>query len=287
MKGILKKYWKIGFGLLWLAFIAWLPFCLELIDEPEFLRGIGLFLLGIGVAPLGLYLAYKRTATLEVQTATEKEKNVTDAFAKSVELLGNEREAARQGGIYALGRIAKDNPELHPMIMDIIASYIRQESHGKFKDAYKEKHEDQTSEKASDKKDRAEQIIQSLRSEPVSMDIEAAVSVIRDRKTEYDRRPKEDGFFLDLSNAYLFNVDFSSTKLSKTNFSDSVMMRCIFDDTDLSGANFVGADLRESDFRRADLQGAELRKAKLTREQVNTMLVDEKTRLPDEFMPPS
>ena len=282
MKGILKKYWKIGFGLIWLAFIAWLPFCLELIDEPEFLRGIGLFLLGIGVAPLGLYLAYKRTATLEVQTATEKEKNVTDAFAKSVELLGNEQVAARQGGIYALGRIAKDNPELHPMIMNIIASYIRQESRGKFKDVYKEKYEDQTSAEDSDKKYRTEQVIQSLRSEPVSMDIEAAVSVIRDRNTEHDRQPKEDGFFLDLSNAYLFNVDFSRTKLSKVNFSDSVMLNCIFEHTDLSEASFVGSDLRESDFRDVDL-----RKAKLTREQVNTMLVDEKTRLPDEFMPPS
>ena len=91
------------------------------------LRGIGFFLLGIGVAPLGLYLASKRTESLKVQTETEKEKAVTDAFAKSVELLGSQRDAARQGGIYALGRLANDNPTLHPMIMDIVASYIRQE----------------------------------------------------------------------------------------------------------------------------------------------------------------
>ena len=136
----MKRIFEILLGGSWLAFIfliaiGKIPSISEFLainDKPELLRGIGLFLLGAGIAPLGLFLAYNRTESLKLQTETEKEKAVTEAFAKSVELLGNEREAARQGGIYALGRLAGDNPTLHPMIMDIVSSYIRQESRSRF-----------------------------------------------------------------------------------------------------------------------------------------------------------
>ena len=147
MKGIWKNHRKFLLGGIWLFVIvpATILTILSLGEvsairgKPELLRGIGLFMLGLGVAPLGLYLAFNRTESLKFQAetekekaVTEKEKAVTEAFAKSVELLGNKREAARQGGIYALGRLAGDNPDLHPMIMDIVASYIRQESRHRF-----------------------------------------------------------------------------------------------------------------------------------------------------------
>ena len=142
----MKRIFGILFGVAWLVFIVLvaigkIPYLSQFLcidGKPELLRGIGLFMLGVGVAPLGLYLAYNRTESLKLQANTEKGKAVTEAFAKSVELLGNKREAARQGGIYALGRLASDNPNLHPMIMDIVASYIRQESRSRF---VKEKNE--------------------------------------------------------------------------------------------------------------------------------------------------
>ena len=131
-----KKYWKVLLGGLWLSIVVALAVCIVVLEteiliingRPELLRGIGFFLLGAGVAPLGLFLAYNRTGSLKLQAETEKEKAVTEAFAKSVELLGHQREAVRQGGVYALGRFADNYPDLHPMIMDIVACYIRQES---------------------------------------------------------------------------------------------------------------------------------------------------------------
>ncbi len=254
MKRILKKYWKILAGVLWLLFVVSIPFWLYgfsvIKTNPELLRGIGLFVLGIGVAPLGLCLAYDRTESLRTQTKTEEEKNVTDAFAKSVELLGNEKIASRQGGIYALGRIAGDNPKLHPMIMDIVASYIRQESRDSFKlELQGGKNEDK--------------LIEEFSSKPVSMDIEAAVAVIRQRNMENDKLPGEFGYFLDLSNAYIFNADFSDTKLTRVNFSDSVMMNCNFDNTDLLKSNFKASNLKGSYFRDCDLREADLRRADL------------------------
>lgn len=191
MKGILT----IFLGVVWLVFVVLVAVgkipCISqfpgINGEAELLRGIGFFLLGIGVAPLGLYLAYNRTESLKLQTETEKEKAVTEAFAKSVELLGNKREAARQGGIYALGRLAGDNPTLHPMIMDIVASYIRQESRNRFFRAKDEREE--KAEKSIGK----EHLIDELRSEPMPMDIEAAISVIRERRIEHDKKPGEGG----------------------------------------------------------------------------------------------
>ena len=217
-------------------------------------------MLGLGVAPLGLYLAFNRTESLKFQTETEKEKAVTEAFAKSVELLGNKREAARQGGIYALGRLAGDNPDLHPMIMDIVASYIRQESRHRF---FSEKKERKEREDRSIDKD---ELIDELRSEPMAMDIEAAIAVIRERNSNNDKILRKGEDFLDLSNAYIFNADFSNTKLSKVNFSDSVMVDCFFDETDLSKSNFIESNVEGSSFVASNLKGSSM-----TQEQVNSM----------------
>ena len=265
MKGILT----ILFGGAWLIFIVLvavgkIPYISQFLGingKAELLRGIGFFLLGIGVAPLGLYLASSRTESLKVQTETEKEKAVTDAFAKSVELLGSQRDAAKQGGIYALGRLANDNPTLHPMIMDIVASYIRQESRNRF---FKEKNErEEKANKIIDK----DKLIGELRFEPMPMDIEAAIAVIRERDVLHDKTPGEGEYLLDLSNAYIFTADFSNTKLSRVNFSDSVLINCVFDKTDLSESNFVASNLKESS---------------ITQEQVDRMGdTNEKTVLPE------
>ena len=287
MKRIFKNHWKILVGLLWLAFVVVILSCIK--DEPELLRGIGLFLLGTGIAPLGLLLAYNRTESLKFQAetekekavtekekaVTEKEKAVTEAFAKSVELLGNKREAARQGGIYALGRLAGDNPDLHPMIMDIVASYIRQESRHRF---FSEKKEREERENKSIDKDG---LIDELRSEPMAMDIEAAIAVIRERNTNNDKILRKGEDFLDLSNAYIFNADFSNTKLSKVNFSDSVMVDCFFDETDLSNSNFIESNVGGSSFVASNLKGSSI-----TQNQVDSMGdTNEKTVLPEGLSP--
>lgn len=265
MKGtltiLLGGAWLIFIVLVAVGKIPYLSQFLGINGKAELLRGIGFFLLGIGIAPLGLYLASNRTESLKVQTETEKEKAVTDAFAKSVELLGNQREAARQGGIYALGRLANDNPDLHPMIMDIVTSYIRQESRNRF---FKEKNEREEKANKSIDKDK---LIDELRSEPMPMDIEAAISVIRERKIEHDKKPGEGEELLDLSNAYIFNADFSNTSLTRSNFSDSVLINCVFDKTDLSQSNFIASNLKGSS---------------VTQEQVDRMGdINEKTVLPD------
>lgn len=279
----MKRILKILLGGSWLVFIfliaiGKIPSISEFLainDKPELLRGIGLFLLGAGIAPLGLYLAYNRTDSLKLQAGTEKEKAVTEAFAKSVELLGNKREAARQGGIYALGRLATEHPSLHPMIMDIVASYIRQESRNRF---FKEKSEREKKKGSLIEKD---ELIDDLRSEPMPMDIEAAIAVIRERKIEHDKKLREGEDFLDLSNAYIFNANFSNTRLSRVNFSDSVMVDCFFDETDLSESNFI-----ESNFGGSSFIASNLKESFMTEEQADSMGdSDGDTVLPERYLP--
>ena len=238
----LERHWKddpdILVGIRWLVSVAIFGGIVGLFSDWQMLRGFGFFLLGVGVAPLGLYLANKRTTSLETQTNTEKEKAVTDSFAKSVELLGNKRAAARQGGIHALGRLAKDNSDLHPMIMNIVTSYIRQESRTWFNDRKTLKEGDTIKETFADEK-----VIGILKTEPMPMDIEAAITVIRERNFDYDKEPEGDEYILDLSNAYIFNANFSNTSLCQVNFSDSKIINCIFEGTDLTGSYFLAADI--------------------------------------------
>ena len=259
----MKRIFEILSGGAWLVFVVLIAvgevsgqfFSID--HTPEFLRGIGLFVLGVGIAPLGLYLAYNRTDSLKDQTETDKEKAVTEAFAKSVELLGNQRETARQGGVYALGRLADNNPDLHPMIMDIVASYIRQESSRWFNSEREKRGEGKT----------VGELIKELHPRGMPMDIEAAIAVIRKREVDNDKKPAEGEYLLDLSNAYIFNANFSHTSLVKVNFSDSVMAYCIFNET----------KLRYSYCKATNFEGSSM-----TQEQVISLKeVDEKTVLPE------
>ncbi len=294
----LCKNWQVLIGLAWFfgtgSLPFWVPSVLPTLKvSPESLRGLGLYLLGTGTAPLGLYLTYSRTASLRSQTDNEKDKNVTDAFAKSAELLDSKSRAGRQGGIYALEKIAKDNPERHSTIMKIMISYIRGETYQRFHERLNE-----------------EDLIDKLAKEPMPSDIEAAIEVVRERQTNNDESLKSDekkSFKpkFDLSNSYVFNADFSATNLSNTNFSDSIMFGCRFDRTDLSESSFVSSNLqgssfvgskfkkcefKKTNFQECDLSGSEFENCdltdvkNLTQEQIDSVKVDRATKLPRETL---
>lgn len=252
--------------------------------DPDSLKSWGFYLLGAGIAPLGLCLTYNRTQSLRMQTDT-------NIFTKSIELLGNPNPVVRQGGIYSLGGIARDNTKLHPTIMKIMASYIRGGTYHKF-------HEHREKEFPKD-----EELIGKLANEPMPLDIEAAIAVIRERQIGNDEPLKGSGKFkFDLSNSYVFNADLSFTNFFKINFSDSIMLKCSSDETNLSNSLFVNSILKNCeftetnfqgcDFKRCDLSGStfekcDLRNAKnLTQEQINKAKFDEATKLPREIKRP-
>jgi hypothetical protein len=63
-----------------------------------------------------------------VAEATERDaaaRRVTDLFTKSVEQLGSDKAAVRLGGMYALERLAQDNPEQRPTVVSVFCAYLR------------------------------------------------------------------------------------------------------------------------------------------------------------------
>ena len=50
---------------------------------------------------------------------------VTELYTKAVEQLGSDKAPVRLGGLYALERLAQDNPAQHQTIVNVICAYLR------------------------------------------------------------------------------------------------------------------------------------------------------------------
>ena len=83
---------------------------------------------GAGAA-VGLMLAFRRQHHQEIATlltdldATER--RITELYTKAVEQLGNDKAPVRLGGLYALERLAQDNPAQRSTIVNVICAYLR------------------------------------------------------------------------------------------------------------------------------------------------------------------
>jgi len=96
---------------------------------------------GLGVAASGgalaaLLLAVRRQRLAEHAHALAEqaqrhieadaaERRVTELYAKSVEQLGSDSAAVRLGGLYALERVADNNPAQRQTVVDVLCAYLR------------------------------------------------------------------------------------------------------------------------------------------------------------------
>ncbi|MEV4481756.1 pentapeptide repeat-containing protein, partial [Micromonospora coxensis] len=88
--------------------------------------------LTIGAAVTGafaLLLAFRRQQLAErTQQATEYdagEKRVTELYVKAADQLGSDKAPVRLAGLYALERLAQDNPAHRQSIVEVICAYLR------------------------------------------------------------------------------------------------------------------------------------------------------------------
>ncbi|MBP2340266.1 hypothetical protein JOF41_006444 [Saccharothrix coeruleofusca] len=83
-----------------------------------------------------LYLAARRQRTQELELAQRHaefdhserdatERRVTELYTKAVEQLGSDKAVVRQGGLYALERVAQDNPTHRQTVINVICAYLR------------------------------------------------------------------------------------------------------------------------------------------------------------------
>ncbi len=209
---------------------------------------------GIG-ALFGVYLAILRSETTERQTYTDEQGLITDRINKATEGLGKSDVdgdpviEVRLGALYALERTAQDSLRDHIQIMEILCSYVRQNSPLK----------------NNDKKPRE--------------DIQAALTIIGRRgngKGGKERLKKESSqkYRLDLRDcvlqeANLDGANLSNARLNNTNFCGAHFDRAnlsgvrIFD-ANFSNVRFVWANIRNALFYNVNLTKATISRADLT-----------------------
>jgi Pentapeptide repeats (9 copies)/Pentapeptide repeats (8 copies) len=190
--------------------------------------------------------------------ATE-EKQITERF-KAVEQLGSDKLEVRIGSIYSLERIAKDSPKDHWTVMEVLTSFVRdQSSKGKSVSELKveEKEEESLSTDSSIETTLAK--INAKHTVRVTSDIQAALTVICRRNQSKD----EKGLCLDLSFSDIRGADLRKARLRNVDFRW----------TNVSGANLEYADLIDSKLQNADLTLAKLNCAKLKRAKLNHSII--------------
>lgn len=251
------------------TFIGWFVIAMiwAFVLPEEMLRSIGFYFIGMVVMPFGLYLGLSHTRTLKFRSANEKKRRIGEAFTHAVKLLGDEKAAVRQGGIYVLGALANEEKEQYETIIKIIASYIRETRNIKknIKSDIKQGDMDFN-----------------------EVDIEAALSVIKNRYYKWDKKPSDtERFVFDLSNAFLTNGDLSNMELSNINMSDITAEGCIFKRTNFSNSNMRAAKFtKECNFKYTKLDDTELYDAdlsgvsNLTQEQIERAKGNKETKLP-------
>jgi uncharacterized protein YjbI with pentapeptide repeats len=198
----------------------------------------------------------------ESRLAEEKNKNADDAkraesrliserFSKAIEQLAHEDIYIRLGGIYSLEKIARDSPEDHWRIMQVLTAFIRESSQIK---RGLEKNDPETK---------------------FPTDLQGALTVIIHRNWHNDHDNKG----LDLSYTNLRNADltdFSKSRdisrespnlcnanLSNANLSNANLSNVNLSNADLFNADLGGANLSHSNLRNTDLQLTNLRNANL------------------------
>lgn len=229
------------------------------------------------------------------------DKQIMERFSNATENLEGTQLSVRLGGIYGLERIAKDSPEDHWPVMEVLTAYVR--------------------EKATLTSPLP---VPSNKQHPrPPMDIQAVLTIIGRRKWRENESLRLDmhGTDLrwvrlrkaeldwvnfaeaDLSGAKLEDAHLRSARLSGVNFTGANLTNVNFSKSDrgprkstrlvraiLSGADLTKADLSEANLEGADftnailtgtiLNGANLKKAAgLTQAQINVAIVDQSTQL--------
>ncbi|WP_280840356.1 pentapeptide repeat-containing protein [Micromonospora sp. A200] len=195
-----------------------------------------------------------------------REGHITDRLTKAVEQLGHASIDVRLGGIFALERIARDSGSDRETVLEVLTAYVKQRTRLQDPDSH-------------------EAFPNTPSAEPVTQDVQAALSVLGRRPRPAEDKRRLDLYVCGLNHAKLTSSNFegamfyysrldyislSSAKLdgaglsfctakvaafsySSARYADFVHSKFVtswFMGADLTGADFTGCDLSGSDFGR-------------------------------------
>jgi uncharacterized protein YjbI with pentapeptide repeats len=195
-------------------------------------------ILGALAGVVALYLL--RTSTRE-RREENQERLLIERFMRAVDQLGHPALDVRLGGIYSLERLAREAPEHHPPIIEILAAYVREHAPWPARGNGRAGNGARPGTGGGAHGGEA-------RSRPPT-DVQAALTVLGRRATDQD------------TDAPLF---LSYTALAGATLTGAHMERAL-----LSGTNLEGADLFKAHLTAADLEGASLRGAGLLLANLN------------------
>ena len=145
---------------------------------------------------------------------------------EALALLGARQPEVRVGAIYALERVASRSADDHPVVMSVLAAFVREHSH------------------------------------PAQTDVQAALTVIGRRASDRDREPI-DLTGADLARLRLPGADLAGARLARARFRAADLHGAALGGADLTGADLALADLTGADLAGADLTAADLTGARL------------------------
>ncbi|MFV2126602.1 pentapeptide repeat-containing protein [Micromonospora sp. LOL_013] len=180
---------------------------------------------GAGAAAALLLALRRQQVTERTQQATEYdagEKRVTELYVKAAEQLGSDKAPVRLAGLYALERLAQDNPVHRQSIVEVICAYLRMP----YTPPTEEQSDRSSAEPdAAEATDTAETPNQPTRPDPRE---ERQVRLAAQRILARHLRPKTadrklsptywNGVAIDLTEATILDADFSNCHLNDAHF---------------------------------------------------------------------
>ncbi|MDA8882528.1 pentapeptide repeat-containing protein [Alphaproteobacteria bacterium] len=221
----------------------------------------------LAVSVIGLPFVIWRSFTAHKQAKTSESGLQNDRYQKGAEMLGNKSLATRLGGVYALERLAKEQPEAyHMQIMKLFCAFTR---HPTADSAIEFKQNDETT---------------STETCQARLDVHAvAVAIGRRTKKQIDIENKKEyssgkfypDYQIDLSHACLRKIFLDAANLANANLSGAKLFHTNLSNADLWSINLSGAELHHTNLSKAaligiDLSGVNLSGVKgLTQEQLD------------------
>ena len=207
----------------------------ELGDDDESLsttiRNVGLVIGGV-VATL---LAVWRSKVAERQANTAQQSLLNERYQRGAAMLGSDVLTVRLGGIYALQRLADEQPkQYHIQIMQLLCGFARHPTTVSGEDLME----------ADGELPRRREDVQAVMT---------AISACHKRQLKIERETK---FQLDFDKAVLSGLSLSGGNLAGAKFDGADLSWTLLRNTDLSNATLMSADLSDAHLTGANLSGA-------------------------------
>ena len=269
---------------LWLIWWQWdwlHPKASTTVSNSETLRNVGLLLggaLAFVFAGWRAWVAERQASAAQAQAATAQAQAdiaqqqvetaqrglLNERYQRGAEMLGSPVLSVRLGGIYALGHLAEEYPDLfHVQVMQIFCAFVR-----------------------NPVEDKSSMALFDIDAEPphkappLREDVQAIVDAIGTRTREHLDIEGKAGFQLNLSGSDLRGADLINANLTSARWEYSpefwkAEFLVLEKHTDLSGAKLCSAKLAFAELQEAELTGACLCDAWMARADLSTATLSE------------